>query len=146
MADLEPLTTGIIFSGKGAIVPEDHAVGRWLSAPHHEQRGLSNGDVLRTTKQLSRGGVATWRMSAKRVPAIIKAYEAAPKIPVAANVVAAPAGSTMPNECVICLEAPADHICVPCGHACLCDLCRPPTHVCPLCSRKIDSVLKVYNV
>mgnify|MGYP001305658590 CR=1 FL=1 len=137
MAELEPLTTGITFSGKGAIIPDDHIVGRWLSAPHHEQRGLSNGDVLRTTKQLSRGGVATWRMSAKRVPAIIKAYEAAPKIPVAA-----PAA----NECVICLDAPADHVCVPCGHACLCDLCRPPTHICPLCSHKIDSVLKVYNV
>merc|ERR1712072_1292803 len=36
------------------------------------------------------------------------------------------------NQCVICLERPASHVFIPCGHLALCDQCQPGDR-CPVC-------------
>jgi hypothetical protein len=56
------------------------------------------------------------------------------------------AGETM---CVVCMDAPKDHLIVPCGHQCVCARCaeqltntRTPT--CPVCREPIQQTVKVF--
>jgi hypothetical protein len=46
--------------------------------------------------------------------------------------------------CVVCLDENKSHLCVPCGHLCLCLRCGGSLKVCPLCRTRIDRVVKVY--
>ena len=53
------------------------------------------------------------------------------------------------NMCVVCFDAPKDHIIVPCGHQCVCASCaeqltntRTPT--CPVCRGPIRETMKVF--
>jgi hypothetical protein len=54
------------------------------------------------------------------------------------------------NECVVCLDKPKDHVIFNCMHLCLCETCvtevnnkKPPK--CPLCSKKITKIVRVFN-
>lgn len=61
------------------------------------------------------------------------------------------------DSCVICIDAAKTHICVPCGHKCLCADCAHPSDVeplkqCPMCRADIvemtndpEKVQKVYT-
>ena len=64
-------------------------------------------------------------------------------------------GTPQPDEdetlCVLCLDAPKDHIIIPCGHQCVCEACaeklkeaRSP--LCPFCRAPINSTHKVFVV
>jgi hypothetical protein len=51
--------------------------------------------------------------------------------------------------CVVCFDAPKDHLIVPCGHQCVCARCaeqltntRTPT--CPVCRGPIRETVKVF--
>ena len=51
--------------------------------------------------------------------------------------------------CVVCFDAPKDHLIVPCGHQCVCAGCaeqlintRTPT--CPVCRAPIRETVKVF--
>jgi hypothetical protein len=51
--------------------------------------------------------------------------------------------------CVVCFDAPKDHLIVPCGHQCVCAGCaeqltntRTPT--CPVCREPIQRTVKVF--
>ena len=51
--------------------------------------------------------------------------------------------------CVVCFDAPKDHLIVPCGHQCVCAGCaeqltntRTPT--CPVCRAPIQQTVKVF--
>jgi hypothetical protein len=64
---------------------------------------------------------------------------------------AAPAPQPGAEEtmCVVCFDAPKDHIIVPCGHQCVCARCaelltstRTPT--CPVCRAAIRETVKVF--
>jgi hypothetical protein len=51
--------------------------------------------------------------------------------------------------CVVCFDAPKDHLIVPCGHQCVCAGCaeqltntRTPT--CPVCREPIQQTVKVF--
>jgi hypothetical protein len=51
--------------------------------------------------------------------------------------------------CVVCFDAPKDHLIVPCGHQCVCAGCaeqltntRTPT--CPVCREPIRETMKVF--
>ncbi len=50
--------------------------------------------------------------------------------------------------CVACQTSKKSIALVPCGHVCLCPACADQialtTKKCPLCTRKIESQLKVY--
>jgi len=52
------------------------------------------------------------------------------------------------KECVICIDAPATHIIIPCMHVCLCEKCEPKFHgrqqICPKCRAKIEDIKKTY--
>merc|ERR1711957_611872 len=53
------------------------------------------------------------------------------------------------KECCICLDAPATHIFVPCGHLCTCAECQVPyangtTKECPMCRKEFSIIMKVY--
>jgi len=52
------------------------------------------------------------------------------------------------DECCVCLSAPNSHVCVPCGHKCLCADCSDligATGKCPVCQSKITMVMKIYG-
>jgi nucleoid-associated protein YgaU len=53
------------------------------------------------------------------------------------------------SMCVMCLDAPMDHIIIPCGHQCVCGACaealkREAHPACPLCREPIIITTKVY--
>jgi hypothetical protein len=56
---------------------------------------------------------------------------------------------TEETMCVVCFDAPKDHLIVPCGHQCVCARCaeqltntRTPT--CPVCREPIQQTVKVF--
>ncbi|KAL0487561.1 ankyrin repeat-containing protein [Acrasis kona] len=51
--------------------------------------------------------------------------------------------------CVICMEVTKSHICVPCGHLCLCENCKDCEYVtssglCPVCRTEMTSCIKIF--
>ncbi|KAI3504074.1 hypothetical protein L1887_32618 [Cichorium endivia] len=54
------------------------------------------------------------------------------------------------SACVICLEAPIEGACIPCGHMAGCMLCltevKGKKWGCPVCRTKIDQVVKKFAV
>jgi hypothetical protein len=51
--------------------------------------------------------------------------------------------------CVVCFDAPKDHIIVPCGHQCVCARCaeqltKTRTPTCPVCREPIIQTMKVF--
>ncbi|CAL0316699.1 unnamed protein product [Lupinus luteus] len=52
--------------------------------------------------------------------------------------------------CVICLDAPAEGACIPCGHVAGCMSCLNKVKTkklgCPVCRAKINQVIKLYHV
>ena len=51
--------------------------------------------------------------------------------------------------CVLCLDAPKDHIITPCGHQCVCGACaemlkRVKSPTCPICREPIAATFKVF--
>ncbi|OMO98209.1 Zinc finger, RING-type [Corchorus capsularis] len=55
-----------------------------------------------------------------------------------------------PASCVICLDAPSEAACVPCGHVAGCMSClneiKAKKWGCPVCRAKIEQVIKLYRV
>jgi hypothetical protein len=54
------------------------------------------------------------------------------------------------DQCVLCFDAPRDHIIIPCGHVCVCEACahlltqtRRPS--CPICRTAIRHTNKVFH-
>lgn len=54
------------------------------------------------------------------------------------------------STCVICLDAPIEGACIPCGHMAGCMSClneiKAKKWGCPVCRAKIDQVVKLYSV
>ncbi|KAG2303721.1 hypothetical protein Bca52824_032372 [Brassica carinata] len=54
------------------------------------------------------------------------------------------------GQCSICLDAPSDVVCVPCGHLAGCMSClteiKSNNRGCPVCRAKIDQIIKLYRV
>ncbi|KFK39616.1 hypothetical protein AALP_AA3G267100 [Arabis alpina] len=52
--------------------------------------------------------------------------------------------------CAICLDAPSEAVCVPCGHVAGCMSClteiKSKNWGCPVCRAKIDQIIKLYRV
>ncbi|GLU08181.1 hypothetical protein SLE2022_251050 [Rubroshorea leprosula] len=55
-----------------------------------------------------------------------------------------------PSSCVICLDAPSEAACIPCGHVAGCMSClneiKAKKWGCPVCRAKIEQVIKIYRV
>ena len=47
-------------------------------------------------------------------------------------------------ECVVCLDAEATHVVVPCGHICLCGDCTQNLPHCPLCRTVVLQTMRVF--
>jgi hypothetical protein len=54
------------------------------------------------------------------------------------------------DQCVLCFDAPKDHIIIPCGHVCVCEACahqltqmKKPS--CPICRGAIQHTIKVFH-
>jgi hypothetical protein len=54
------------------------------------------------------------------------------------------------DQCVLCFDAPKDHIILPCYHVCVCEVCTnlltqmsKPT--CPICRTAIQHANKVFH-
>ena len=48
--------------------------------------------------------------------------------------------------CCICYVNIKTHICIPCGHKCLCETCtKKITKTCPICKQQIFNIIKVYE-
>ena len=55
------------------------------------------------------------------------------------------------DQCVLCLDAPKDHIIIPCGHQCVCEACaeklkKARNPLCPFCRAPINATHKVFVV
>lgn len=54
------------------------------------------------------------------------------------------------STCVICLDAPVEGACIPCGHMAGCMSCltevKGKNWGCPVCRSKIDQVVRLYAV
>jgi ubiquitin len=48
------------------------------------------------------------------------------------------------SMCIACMNKPADHVLIPCGHLCLCTDCVPRVTSCPTCRATIDGKQRVY--
>ena len=52
------------------------------------------------------------------------------------------------RECCVCLEHPASHVMVPCGHVCVCHSCEGVVtngdKLCPMCRVPVITVFKVF--
>lgn len=46
--------------------------------------------------------------------------------------------------CVICMVAPAEFACIPCGHMCGCQLCLSKVRQCPICRQDFKQTVKVF--
>ncbi|KAL1521422.1 hypothetical protein AB1Y20_021086 [Prymnesium parvum] len=57
----------------------------------------------------------------------------------------APLGHEREGECVVCLAAPADHVLVPCGHACCCPDCCRTISLCPICRAPVERAVRLYH-
>jgi hypothetical protein len=70
------------------------------------------------------------------------------------NSVAPPAGPTSHPDaeetmCVVCFDAPKDHLVLPCKHLCVCGACaeqltKTRTPMCPVCRGLIRETMKVF--
>ncbi len=52
------------------------------------------------------------------------------------------------GTCVICMDAPSTHAATPCGHRCLCVGCSSSFRAgsnCPMCRKKVDGWLQIYD-
>ncbi|KAL0690231.1 hypothetical protein Bca4012_089909 [Brassica carinata] len=54
------------------------------------------------------------------------------------------------GQCSICLDAPSDAVCSPCGHVAGCMSClteiKSKNYGCPVCRAKIDQIVRLYRV
>jgi hypothetical protein len=55
------------------------------------------------------------------------------------------------DQCVLCLDAPKDHVIIPCGHQCVCEACaeklkKARNPLCPFCRAPINATHKVFVV
>ena len=52
------------------------------------------------------------------------------------------------DECVICLDGKAEWALIPCGHLCLCDVCKEgaASRECPMCCSKPTGICKIYHI
>ena len=52
------------------------------------------------------------------------------------------------GSCIVCMDAPATHAIMPCGHLCLCNDCAKKLldagDDCPICRAKIESTQQIY--
>ena len=53
------------------------------------------------------------------------------------------------DQCVLCFDAPKDHIILPCYHVCVCEACaeqltKTRTPTCPVCREPIQQTMKVF--
>ncbi|MCP4241485.1 MAG: RING-HC finger protein, partial [bacterium] len=50
------------------------------------------------------------------------------------------------NECVVCFDLERSHVCIPCGHLCLCINCAKTVNdTCPLCNTNCGDIIKVFR-
>jgi rubrerythrin len=54
------------------------------------------------------------------------------------------------DQCVMCFDAPKDHIIIPCGHVCVCEACanlltQMSKPLCPICRTAIQHTNKVFH-
>jgi hypothetical protein len=66
--------------------------------------------------------------------------------------VAPPAAPQLEEEalCVVCMDAPKQHVIVPCGHQCVCEACaqqltQTTSPSCPVCRAPIQETTRVYK-
>ena len=53
------------------------------------------------------------------------------------------------TQCVVCFDAPKDHLVLPCKHLCVCEACaeqltKTRTPMCPVCRGPIRETMKVF--
>ena len=61
----------------------------------------------------------------------------------------APQSDAEETQCLVCFDAPKDHLIVPCGHMCVCEACaeqltKTRTPMCPVCRGPIRETMKVF--
>ena len=47
-------------------------------------------------------------------------------------------------ECIVCMNNEPAYIITPCGHQCVCVICKDTISSCPMCRGKLESIIKVF--
>ncbi len=83
-------------------------------------------------------------------PAQVDLAAAAPLNEKAAAAAATASSQDGANQCVVCWDAPAQGVCIPCGHLAGCMSClseiKAKNWGCPVCRAPIEQVIRVYAV
>ena len=60
-------------------------------------------------------------------------------------------GEGVDLDCVVCLDEKKNHVCMPCGHVCMCGGCaesvvksKGTDGACPMCHKKVDDCIRVF--
>jgi len=136
--------TGPTPQGRGGGRGRGRGRGRGLAAAA-SGRGGGDDDALRAQRSEEREAVR--RAQEERYNALKAATVASSSSssPPAASPQAS-AESNNNDECVICWNAAATHVVVPCGHLCMCPDCIPKElESCPVCRGPMAHVMKVYR-
>jgi len=49
------------------------------------------------------------------------------------------------SQCVVCLDAPASHALLPCGHRCVCAGCAETMSTCPICRGGVQGSVRIFD-
>jgi len=54
------------------------------------------------------------------------------------------------QDCVYCLDNKKEYALVPCGHKCLCNICKEIYEInnikeCPLCKQNFNQIIKIFD-
>lgn len=49
------------------------------------------------------------------------------------------------RNCSVCMENPATHAAVPCGHQCVCEECSLKLQDCPLCRTRVERWIHIFQ-
>jgi hypothetical protein len=71
------------------------------------------------------------------------------RTPPSAPTTPAPHPDAEETMCVVCFDAPKDHLVLPCKHLCVCEACaeqltKTRTPMCPVCRGPIRETMKVF--
>lgn len=47
--------------------------------------------------------------------------------------------------CVVCMVAPLEYACIPCGHMCGCQPCLSKVRACPICRQNVQQVVRIFS-
>ena len=112
---------------------------------HKSKNGLAdkNKDLFAQNRQLARKN-QNLEMKNKELTEQLLESDNCYDIPVNPTPVNPTPADGFHKLCVVCLDQPADHVLLPCGHVCVCKGCAALVKICPMCRADVSERKRVY--